>query len=429
MSTSEYQLLNKVLTDKKYDYITDNLLNESNFIQTKNEYNYLKDYNMQYNDIPDKTTFIEKFPNFKLFEVDESVSAIVDRLREESLFRRSLAVFNKASEIISVDANKGCDYLRSAIKELEPNYRVNTTGYNSSAEDRLKLWEDKLSNTDNTYIKLPDEFKEVGVDVRGFRHGADLWLILAKSSSGKSQILSCFGASCANQGYTTGIISPEMNTTDIALRIDTFNGKFSNRSLEDGDMVVGYKEYLEKISNSPDKLFISDINDFGGHITVNKVRQFCKSRELQVLFIDGLTYVQPDYIVKGMTDAERQGQVAQELLALSNEMKIPVITAIQARRRSGEKKEKNSLSDNESVYGSYQPVQVATRVLSINKSDDSKAITLYLSKNRYGKDNQKYIYLYDYDHLTFHFIPNLDNATDEEKDAKAEQNKEFTSVF
>lgn len=432
MSTSEYQLLNKVLTDKKYNYITDNMLTENNFVQTINEYNYLESYYKEYNDVPDKTTFVDKFPNFKLFTVDESVMAIVDRLREEDLFRRSLAVFNKASEYISADANKGCEYLRSAIKKLEPNYRIATTGYSSSAKDRLEAWKERQKNSDDTYIRLPDEFKELQTDVCGFRRksGADLWLLLAKSGTGKSQIMSCFVASCANQGYRTGLISPEMSTEDFSLRVDTYNGKFSNRSLEDGRMVVGYEKYLDELSTKDDKLFISDLDDFDGHITMQKIKIMCKSKDLQALFIDGLTYVQPEYYTKGMSDAERQGEVAQELLALSSTLKIPIITAIQARRRSGEKKDKsNSLSDSESIFGSYLVAQKATRVLSVNRSEDNKAITLYLSKNRYGEDNKKYIYLYDYDHLMFTFIPNLEDATEEEKEAKVEQNKGFTSIF
>ncbi|MEE1071287.1 MAG: hypothetical protein U0L26_02685 [Cellulosilyticum sp.] len=51
---------------------------------------------------------------------------------------------------------------------------------------------------------------------------------------------------------------------------------------------------------------------------------------------------------------------------------------------------------------------MATRVLSINKNKESNAVTLYLSKNRYGVDNRKYIYLYDYDRLTFNYVHTLE---------------------
>lgn len=433
MSINEHQLINKILTDKEYSYIPDNLLSKDNFVRTANEYEYLTAYYKEYNDVPDKTTFIDKFPDFKLFTVEEPIEAIVDRLREEALFRKSLSVFNKASELISVDANKGCEYLRASIKGLEPNYKIKTTGFNSSAEERLRVYKERQEHKDEQYIKLPPEFKEVQADMRGFKRGSDLWLILAKSSAGKSQVLSCFAASCANQGYVTGFISPEMDTMDINIRMDTYNGKFSNSAIEDGAPVKGYEEYLKSLIGKPDMLYTSDINDFDGEITVQKIKTFCKSKKLQILFIDGIVYVKSDHYSKGMTGTEKQGQVAQELMALSTELGIPIVCVIQARRRDSDSKNKESseesISDSESVFGSYMVSQVATRVLSINKSKDSKAITLYSGKNRKGVDRKKYIYLYDYDHLTFTFIPNLEDASEEEKEETVKESEEFKSIF
>lgn len=413
LSVSEIQVLNLVLGEKDYHILADNLTSE-NFVEYKNEYEYIKEYFAEYKGVPSKEIFLEKFPQFKLYKVEEKKDPILDRLNEEHLFRQSVKVYNKASELISADSRKGIEYLRAELKKLDTAKSISCTGYNSSAKERLELWKNKLNSTDETYIHLPPEFKELEADVRGFRKDSDLFLFLGKSGLGKSQLLACCSAYSANQGFITGIISPEMNPMDLNIRIDTYNKKFSNRSIEDGEMVVGYEEYLNKLSGESDKLFISSINDFGGKITMAKVRQFCISKKLEALFIDGLTYVMPSYTDKGMSDNERQGQVATELLALSNELGIPVICAIQARRRSGEKKDSSEISDSQSIYNSYMVSQVATRILSINKSEDSHAITLFLSKNRYGVDNKSYIYLYDYDHLLFNYVPNLDDISKDE---------------
>lgn len=408
MSIAESQVINKVLSDKDYAIISQNDLEDSNFVRYSKEFQYIKSFWAEYNCVPDKETFIAKFPEFKFYKVDESLSSIIYRLKEEKTFREGVAVFNKASEIFSVDANKGVEYALSAFKSLDTYQYFTCKGYNSTAQERLQVWKDKRDNIEDKYIPMPQELNQIFEDTHGFRRGSDLWLILAKSGVGKSQFLSVFGAECVNRGYTTGIISPEMNSFDFAVRVDTFNGKFSNRAIEDGDMVVGYEEYLNKISNSPDKLFFADMKDFHGKITMQKIKTFCNLKKLQCLFIDGLIYVQPEYYHKGMTETEREGQVAQELLTLSTEMGIPIITAIQARRRSNEHHNEDILSDTESIYGSYLVGQVATRVLSINKNKESNAITLYLSKNRYGVDNRTYIYLYDYDRLTFNYVHTLD---------------------
>ena len=110
---------------------------------------------------------------------------------------------------------------------------------------------------------------------------------------------------------------------------------------------------------------------------------------------------------------------------MSNEVGKPVVTDIQGRRRGGEEKGEEGLRDSESIYGSYIVAQVATRVLSINKNKESNAVTLFLSKNRYGVDNRKYIYLYDYDRLTFNYVHTLDEI--KLSTEMTEQSEEFKS--
>lgn len=106
MSISEVQLLNIVLSDKDISVLRDNLINKEHFTEAIKEYEFIDSFYNDFGCVPDKETFIAKFPDFKLFKVEENVSAVIDRVREEDLFRKSVAVFNKASEIISVDSNR-----------------------------------------------------------------------------------------------------------------------------------------------------------------------------------------------------------------------------------------------------------------------------------------------------------------------------------
>ena len=157
MSITESQVINKVLTDKDYSIIGSNFLEEDNFAQYKNEFNFIKDFYHEYSCVPDKETFIAKFPEFKLYSVDESIPAIIYRLKEEKTFRDGVKVFNKASEIFSSDANKGVEYAISAFKKLDTAQHITCRGYSSSAMDRLKLWQDKINDTTDRYIPMPEE--------------------------------------------------------------------------------------------------------------------------------------------------------------------------------------------------------------------------------------------------------------------------------
>lgn len=409
MSISELQLLNMVLSTKDISIIKDNLIDKDSFVEAIKEYEYIEDFYNTYNCVPDTETFLSVFPNFKLFNVEEKQGAVVDRLREEQLFRKTVNVFNKASEMISADANKGVQYLRNAIKALEPNYNLRYTNIISQAKDRFEIWQDRLNNPELNYIGMP--FKELEQDLCGFRRGSDLFLFLAKSSTGKSQVLTACAEYASKCGHRVGFISPEMDTLDIAYRFDTSRGHFSNRALQNGDMIVGYEEYINKLSSENETLFVADINDFNRHITIQKVENFIKALKLDILFIDGLSYIKPDYIQRGSSKADILGQTATDLLSLSTLYKIPIVCVVQARRRSNEKKDEDATTDSESIYDSYQITQVATRIVSLNRV--GPAMSLSISKNRYGVDKKVFIYNYDFDTLTWNFIPTLetiDNA-------------------
>ena len=97
MSISEYQLLNKLLTEKDYSIITDNLISDENFDQALAEFKYITAFQEQYNEIPDKETFSAKFPNFQYFEVSQGLTSIIDDIREKTLFKKAVDEFNKSA--------------------------------------------------------------------------------------------------------------------------------------------------------------------------------------------------------------------------------------------------------------------------------------------------------------------------------------------
>lgn len=420
MSISEFQILNMVLTTKDIGLLKDNLIDKDCFVEASKEYEYLTDFYNVYNCVPDKETFLASFPNFKLFTVEESSEAVINRIREENLFRKTVTVFNKASELISADANKGVQYLRSAILALEPNYSIKYTNIIAQAQERYDIWEDRFKNPELNYIGMP--FKELEHDLYGFRRGSELFLFLAKSSMGKSQVLTACAEYASSQGHRVGLISPEMDTLDIAYRFDTSRGHFSNKALQNGDAIVGYKKYIEELKNTNEALFVADINDFNRQITIQKVENFIKQLKLDILFIDGLSYVKPDEITKGSTTADILGQTCVELLSLSTAMKIPIVCVVQARRRSSEKRDEDLAPDSESIYNSYQITQVATRIVSLNRV--GPAMSFSIAKNRYGRDSgdgRVYIYNYDFDVLRWNFIPTLQTADSMQEESNVEQ--------
>lgn len=138
MSIGEYQLINKILSDKDYTIVEDNQITEEHLPRVRNEFNYIKDFYEKYKSIPDKEKFIEKFPSFDLFIVTQTTKSIVDDLREQALFGRAVNVINTASRLYEKDANEASKYLLSQIDNLQPQEDFSCTDI---IHDRSRLEE------------------------------------------------------------------------------------------------------------------------------------------------------------------------------------------------------------------------------------------------------------------------------------------------
>lgn len=429
MSISEYQLLNKLLEDKNYSLLSDNMLSEEHFTQAKEEYLYIKDFYDKYRAIPDKETFTSAFPKFDYFTVSQPVNSIIDSLREEALFRRAVKVINGCSSIFEQDANAGAEYLLAHIDELRPQVEFSCTDILHD-DRRYQEYLKRQDNFDGNYIPLP--FDEMNETLYGYQKGEELFLWLAKSGIGKTQVLAMSIAKAAKDNYTIGVISPELSKERLGLRIDSCNGHFSNTSLNTGLLVNGYKEYIEDLMKSNKHIYVADTDDFvKGTVTISQCRNFILAKKLDVLFIDGIVYVKPDGDISKKNMSECLGETGRQLFQLSKEFKIPIVCAVQARRRSHEKKgnEEETISDSESIYGSYELAQSATRIVSINKV--ASAIKFVNSKNRYGIEGKEWIYSFDFDRMTMNFIPNLEDLQNNEvsKQELEETKESFKNIF
>ena len=66
------QIISKILTTADNSIIDDNLLDVSYFVGYEDEFNFIQNHIKQYGNVPDKATFLSKFPDFELVEVAET---------------------------------------------------------------------------------------------------------------------------------------------------------------------------------------------------------------------------------------------------------------------------------------------------------------------------------------------------------------------
>ena len=427
MSVGEYQLINKLLSDKDYSIVEDNQITEEYLPRVKNEFNFIKDFYEKYNSIPDKEKFLEKFPNFEFFIVTQTPKSIIDDLREQALFYRAVNVINTASRLYEKDSNEASRYLLSQIDNLQPQEDFSCTDIVHD-RSRLEEWKKRQQDPNGSFIEIP--FKELNEDLLGFQRGEELFFWIAKSNIGKSMVLTMCAEHASKLGNRVGFISPEMSKQSIGFRWDSSRTHFSNSAMQKGLLINGYDRYFDELNLTDEHVFVADSEDFKDGITVSMCRQFVKSKQLDILFIDGIVYIDPDGNTKGMSTSARMGLAARQLLKLSNDFKIPVVAVAQSRRRGSEKRSEDEiLDDAESIADSYDVSRAATKMVSINKSEN--ALKFYIPKNRGNIAGKSYTYSFDMDRMTYTFIPSLENIESNEETAEEleELKKELKHVF
>lgn len=416
----QLQILNRVLETKDISILVNNNLTEDYFIEYSEEYSFIKQHYENYKTVPDIETFLSNFQDFEVLTVNESERYLVDTIREEYLYSKSVPVIKHAAELLKGDANEASRYLQSELVNLTPNY---TTPFVDIIQDnnRYNIFGSKSSKYDSWFISTG--FEELDDIVSGWQQGEEFVVIFARTGIGKSWVLVKSMEHAWSIGKNVGYISPEMSADKIGYRFDTLHEHYSNIALLRGDdsVIDNYDKYFENLQKQSNKFLVSTPHDFNNKITVTKLRNFVMSNKLDVLAIDGITYMSDERYKRGDNKTTSLTNISEDLMQLSLELKIPVLVVVQSNR-GGVDKETPELED---IRDSDGISHNATKVISLSRKGE--ALSLTIKKNRDGRTGDKLTYLWDIDLGKFQWIPSdEDEAPQERKEERKEEiKKEF----
>ena len=416
----QLQILNRVLETKDISILVNNNLTEDYFIEYPDEYSFIKQHYENYKTVPDIETFLSNFQDFEVLTVNESERYLVDTIREEYLYSKSVPVIKHAAELLKGDANEASRYLQSELVNLTPNY---TTPFVDIIQDnnRYNIFGSKSSKYDSWFISTG--FEELDDIVGGWQQGEEFVVIFARTGIGKSWVLVKSMEHAWSIGKNVGYISPEMSADKIGYRFDTLHEHYSNIALLRGDdsVIDNYDKYFENLQKQSNKFLVSTPHDFNNKITVTKLRNFVMSNKLDVLAIDGITYMSDERYKRGDNKTTSLTNISEDLMQLSLELKIPVLVVVQSNR-GGVDKETPELED---IRDSDGISHNATKVISLSRKGE--ALSLTIKKNRDGRTGDKLTYLWDIDLGKFQWIPSdEDEAPQERKEERKEEiKKEF----
>lgn len=429
----QVQAISKILAKKDYSFIEDNELTADLFQGYEEQFNFIVDHYKQYNNMPDELTFRAKFPTFELVEVTESDRYIIDSLRETSLYLKAVPMFQEAAKLFEQDSNIAVEFIKSKLEtELKPSYSIND-------EEIIELTEDRVSkseyiNQNQSEFFIPTGFDEIDNDINGFQRGEEFVVIFARTNMGKSWVAEKIATYMAEMGYKAGYFSPEMSTKDLGYRFDTLHGHISNNAVRLGRFndeftIDDYAKYAEGVKDIKGKLFVTRPKDFARKVTVTKLKNWARKRELDAIFIDGITYLTDERYKKGDSKTISLTNISEDLMDASSELHIPIIVVVQANRGGIVEKDSKDTPELENIRDSDGIAQNASIVYAVRQLKDDNGDTFLLMDNkkmRAGVMGNSYRYKWNIDIGEFEVVSDDDIEVSETTERKSKTKKEPT---
>lgn len=433
----DLQIIAKIIATGDYSIIEENNITEEMFKGHTNgkgeelpdyydEFKFIKDHYEKYGNVPDRETFLTKFPEYKDNElpiVTESDQFLVDALREQYTFNQSLPILKRAAEIFADDANSGVEYMLNALKGIQVNYALGGTDIIAQADERLAHLKDKIENPDDWFFS--SGFPELDNVIRGIKRGEELMVIFARTNQGKSWVLEKMVAHIWKQGYNVGYISPEMGPDSIGYRFDTLYAGFSNSGLSWGNSTVDlakYEEYIKTLKEQQSKFLVATPSkDFGNKITISKLRQWVKQNNIEALAIDGITYLSDERGRRNDNKTTTLTNISEDLMSLSVELQIPILVVVQANRSGVVDKDSDGTPELESIRDSDGISHNATKVIALRQKDG--ILDMCVPKNREGKVGVHVKYLWNINIGEYIYTEGAEEVSAEEKVERRERKK------
>ena len=420
------QILNLVLQKADCAIIEENQLTEDYFLGYEEEYKFLLAHKEKYGNVPDKETFIEKFPNFEIIEVNESPKYLVDTIREEHLYTASVPVVKRFAELLKADANEAAEYLKTQLEILQPNYNIGGIDITKQSDIRYQEYIDRKHNQKQWYLE--SGFKELDDITGGIQTKEELVIIAARLGQGKSFLSLKMAGHLFQMGVNVGYVSPEMSYNAVGFRFDTLLGHFSNSKLLHGEDAEEYQKYIEELKQKENKFIVATPADFGREITVSKLRNFVKQYKLGALFIDGIKYLRDERGRKNDNLTTSLTNISEDLIEMSVELEIPVFAVVQANRQGASSADEDGAPSVEHIRDSDGIGHCATKIFTLKQKTDG-VLEIDVPKNRYGKSGGRVNYLWDIDTGVYTFIPTADKPKTRRAESNNTSHSDSKEVF
>lgn len=394
ITSIELQLISKILTsDDPVEVDTLCEFDSSFYSVFRPHIEFILDHRQRHGDPPDVFTFQAEFPQVTLVQVNEPLSYLCQEIRKNKQHIILLETFNKLKDLGSGDVTDAWTYLSNQCEKVS---QLDGTQPMDIIRD-TKIRADQIVQFNKT-ARIPTGFPEIDkLMYGGLSTVEEFLLIFARTNTGKSWVCTKMMEAAQGAGFPVLYYSPEMQSSFLGTRFDTWRGHFQNSQLYQGKYTEEYKQYLDDLSKQETPAFILEDKDMpDGVVTVSSLTNLVKRYGIKLVIIDGLSYMTDSK--KSDTDNTKYKNICADLFRMSKQYSCAVVVAMQANRETRDcRDDKGEPFPNlYNVEGSDHPGRIATQAFAIRQIFDKHVLDIRLEKSRIA-NNQKPVLSYAWD--------------------------------
>tara|TARA_R110000824_G_scaffold363647_1_gene551692 strand:+ start:2057 stop:3295 length:1239 start_codon:yes stop_codon:yes gene_type:complete len=320
---------------KSFKYVS------KDFAKHSDAYLFLTGYIDDYGKSPEAELLLENYPTLDSSAKTLDFVYATKKFADQVLFRKIVSVFQDNKETLMKNPKVAFGKIQGRLNDLEVVYDEDVTHYdNGESSTRLTDWYErkKLREAGNGVMGIPTPFASLNNQGVGWLPG-DLISVFARPEIGKTWLCVEAAAIAALKGFKTLLISTEMPTNSISLRMDVVLGNklgynFSHRALRHGDDIEeeAYKKFLNEQNDK--NLLICDHIAGESHITVESIAGLIRKHTPEFVVIDGAYLISNGQGNKALWEQSHSLFYAIKNLCLAQNVAIFVST--QANRDAGD---------------------------------------------------------------------------------------------
>jgi KaiC/GvpD/RAD55 family RecA-like ATPase len=364
--------------------------------------------------VPDLFTFQAQFEDLTLITVNEPLSYLEEELKKNKQRILFLETYNKIADLGSGDVSEAWEYLS---RQCEAASQLDTFRPVDVVKDADLRAERILEYSKQT--RIPTGFKEIDdVMYGGLSTVEEFLVIVARTNAGKSWVCTKMLESAHKNRFPVLYYSPEMQSSFIGIRFDTWRGHFKNSELYKGNYSDEYKEYIKNlVKDEIGALVVEDSDMSEGRTTVHGLEQLVKRYGIKLLIIDGLSYIASNS--RYGNESLKYKDICNDLFRLSKRYGCAVVTAVQANRETRDNRDENgeSFPNVYNISESDHPARIATQVFSMRQLHEQHVLEIRLEKSRNARNERPtFAYSIDFNSGSMEYISDRSAATGSTQD-------------